>query len=162
MRLLRTLLIIYFSLSLSGLALNAFAADGDFEAGMKNYMGMAEGERYKDKMKEFINFAVTGNTDAMVNLVTPEATRQHGDKIRDDIKENIIPFFADYAKQHNVTQINLAHDEDRTVWMFYSYVVTKSGDVKPFWIAISENNGQLYIYNIAVGRCIKNRHPFCP
>jgi hypothetical protein len=43
--------------------------------------------------------------------------------------------------------------------MAYGYVVTTSGQIKPFVIAWRSDDSKLRVMDVQMGRCVKARHP---
>jgi len=120
---------------------------------------------YETKMKEFVQLATNGETSLLMALVSPNAIRSNGpQKIREILKNEIIPFFSSYQKLHNVKSINPATDPGGNVVGYWidTYIVTSKGDVRPFSIVIIEEGGRLVVSDVIVNKCRKDRHPFCP
>lgn len=136
------------------------AVDEDLELGI-GYMKVDK--LYMAKVDEFIKYAVNGDVDAMLRIITPDAVRLHGENVRKELTGKVVPFFSQYEKLHNVKQINPARDVlGHRGWSYYTYIVTKTNEVKPFAISVIEQNGKLVILNVDVANCMKGRHPFCP
>lgn len=84
----------------------------------------------------------------------------------DDIKaylQNIVfPFFADFEKLHNYKQITNATLPDGRVGLWhYTYIVTASGKILPFRIAVIDGDDGTKVLHIDVNKCIAGRHPSC-
>lgn len=123
------------------------------------------GERYIRKMEEFVGIAVRGDESSLVALVSPNVIRTVGpESVAHKLKNEVIPFFSRYQRLHNVKQINPASGlRGSTVgYWIYTYIVTLTGDVRPFSIVIVEEEGGLFVSDVIVDRCEENRHPFCP
>ncbi|TNG00299.1 MAG: hypothetical protein EP297_03975 [Gammaproteobacteria bacterium] len=122
-------------------------------------------KQYEIKMEEFVELAARGETSSLMALISQGAIRSNGaERIREVLKNDTIPFFTGYQKLHNVKSINPATERNGSVAGYWidTYIVTYTGDVKPFSIAIVEEEGRLAVHSVTVNKCRKDRHLFCP
>jgi len=122
-------------------------------------------KQYEMMMEEFVELAARGETSSLMALISRGAIQSNGaERIREVLENDTIPFFTGYQKLHNVKSINPATERDGSVagYWIYTYIVALTGDVKPFSIAIVEEEGHLLVQSITVNKCRKDRHPFCP
>ena len=119
---------------------------------------------YRSKMEEFVQFAANGNTSSLIDLISREAIRSAGpERIKANLENEIIPFFSQYKSLHNVTSVNPAVGPSGHVgYWFDTYIVTVTGEVRPFTIVVVREDGRLVVTDIIVNRCRQDRHPFCP
>ena len=118
---------------------------------------------YAEVVETFLDFAVAQDLDNMVEMVSPSGLNEHGiDTVKEYYANDVVPFFSDFVKLHNVSGIAAAWDEyghkGRT---HYLYSVTKSGAEKPFAIQLLIEDGKVVVGKVIVGECFRPHHPFC-
>jgi hypothetical protein len=83
--------------------------------------------------------------------------------IKHFLASEVIPFFADADRLDSQLRVTEASFEDGSAGhMAYSYVVTTSGQMKPFVIAWRGGSNKLRVMDVQMGRCVKARHPVTP
>jgi hypothetical protein len=119
---------------------------------------------YRNTLERFVQLAASGDASSLMGMISGEAIRSEGvETIRASLKDEVIPFFSQSMRLHNVTSINPAVGASGCVgYWFDTYIVTGTGEVRPFTIVIVREDGRLMGQNVIVNKCRQNRHPFCP
>jgi len=119
---------------------------------------------YEARMKEFVEFAANADVSALMGLMSRAAIEAEGpERIKARLVNEFIPFFAQRRSLHKVTAVNRAVGPTGFLgYWFDTYIVTASGDVRPFTIVVIHEGGDLVVHEVIVNRCRMNRHPFCP
>ncbi len=122
-----------------------------------------ESPGYEEVEETFLDFAVAQDLDNMVEMVSPSGLNEHGiDTVKEYYANDVVPFFSDFVKLHNVSGIAPAWDEYGHKGISrYLYSVTKSGAVKPFAIQLLIEDGKVVVGKVIVGECFRPHHPFC-
>lgn len=109
----------------------------------------------------FVRLAATGNLDALFLAFDEVPVQANGEAaVRHFLTSEVIPFFADVDRLDGQMRVTEASFEDGSSGhMAYSYVVTTSGQLKPFVIAWRSGDGKLRVMDVQMGRCVKARHP---
>jgi hypothetical protein len=109
----------------------------------------------------FVRLATTGNLDALFHAFDEVPVRANGEAaIKHFLTSEVIPFFADVDRldgQMRVTEASF--EDDSTGHMAYGYVVTTSGQLKPFVLGWRGGDSKLRVMDVQMGRCVKARHP---
>ena len=109
----------------------------------------------------FVRLAAGGNLDALFQAFDEVPVQANGEAaIKHYLTREVIPFFADADRLDTSMRVTEASFEDGTTGhMAYSYVVTTSGQIKPFVMAWRSDDGKLRVMDVQMGRCVKARHP---
>jgi hypothetical protein len=109
----------------------------------------------------FVRLATTGNLEALFLAFDDVPVQANGEAaIKHFLTSEVIPFFADTDRLDGQMRVTEASFEDgSTGHMAYSYVVTTSGQFKPFVLAWRGGNNKLRVMDVQMGRCVKARHP---
>jgi hypothetical protein len=120
-----------------------------------------QAESQQPTIAEFAQNAHSKNIDALVRFFSDGPLKATGEAaLRSYLTTEIVPFFAELGKLDTYSHINGASFEDGTVGVIhYMYMVTQSGKMKPFVIALREENGKTMVMNVTVNQCVKGRHP---
>lgn len=112
----------------------------------------------------FVRLAAANNLEALFMSFDDVPVRVNGEAaIKHFLTSEVIPFFAETDRLDTQLRVTEANFEDgSTGHMAYSYVVTKSGQFKPFVIAWRGDSGKLQVMDVQLGRCVKARHPVTP
>jgi len=112
----------------------------------------------------FVRLAAANNLEALFMSFDDVPVRVNGEAaIRHFLVSEVIPFFADTDRLDAQLRVTEASFEDGTVGhMAYTYVVTTSGQFKPFVIAWRGDTDKLRVMDVQLGRCVKARHPVTP
>ena len=109
----------------------------------------------------FVRLAAAGNPDALLHTFDEVPIRANGEvAIKHFVASEVIPFFADVDRLDGQMRVTEASFEDgSTGHMAYGYVVTTSGQLKPFVLAWRAGDSKLRVMDVQTGRCVKSRHP---
>ena len=109
----------------------------------------------------FVHLAAAHNLEALLMSFDDVPVRANGEAaIRHFLASQVIPFFADTDRLDSQMRVTEASFEDgSTGHMAYTYVVTTSGQRKPFVLAWRSDNNKLRVMDVQMGRCVKARHP---
>jgi len=112
----------------------------------------------------FVRLAAATNLEALFMSFDDVPVRANGEAaIKHFLNSEVIPFFADTDRLDTQMRVTEATFEDGTVGhMAYTYVVTTSGQFKPFVIAWRGDTDKLRVMDVQLGRCVKARHPVTP
>jgi hypothetical protein len=157
-----TLLPAYASLGQSPSAVpprpTAQSQSSDFAASLRM---QKQAESQQSTIAEFAQNAHNKNIDALVHSFSDGPLKATGETaLRSYLTTEIVPFFSEFGKVDTYSHVNGASFEDGTVGVIhYLYVVTKSGQMKPFVIALRDESGKVMVMNVTVNQCVKGRHP---
>ena len=112
----------------------------------------------------FVRLAATHNLEALFMSFDDVPVRVNGEAaIKHFLASEVIPFFADADRLDSQLRVTEASFEDGSAGhMAYSYVVTTSGQTKPFVIAWRGDSDKLRVMDVQLGHCVKARHPVTP
>jgi len=112
----------------------------------------------------FVRLAAAHNLEALFMSFDDVPVRVNGEAaIKHFLASEVIPFFAETDRLDTQLRVTEASFEDgSTGHMAYSYVVTTSGQFKPFVIAWRGDSDKLRVMDVQLGRCVKARHPVTP
>lgn len=126
---------------------------------------IVESGEYRQVFEQYVESAAKEDLSALISLSSPTLINAAGkNKVVQYLQQQVIPFFSDFSELHNVTVITRAIDFSRLPrgYWFYTYISTHSGKVRPFSICVTSDENGLRVSDVAVDRCIEDRHPFCP
>ena len=109
----------------------------------------------------FVRLAAAGNLEALFQAFDEVPVQANGEAaIRHFLAREVMPFFADADRLDAQMRVTEASFEDgSTGHMAYSYLVTTSGQIKPFVMAWRSDDSKLRVMDVQMGRCVKARHP---
>lgn len=109
----------------------------------------------------FVRLAAADNLDALFQAFDEVPVHANGEAaIRHFLASEVMPFFADADRLDAQMRVTEASFEDgSTGHMAYGYVVTTSGQIKPFVMAWRSDDSKLRVMDVQMGRCVKARHP---
>ncbi len=121
----------------------------------------AQAPSHTPAVEGFVRLAAAGNLDALFLAFDDVPVQANGEAaIRYFLSSEVIPFFADTDRLDTQMRVTEATFEDGTTGhMAYSYVVTTSGQVKPFVVAWRSDDAKLRVMDVQMGHCVKARHP---
>lgn len=119
---------------------------------------------HRPVVESFVRLAAARDAEALFNSMDQVSVRANGElAIRHYLNTKVMPFFADSARVEPQMRVTTAGFEDGTEGlMAYAYVVTTSGETKPFVIAWRDDPAALRVMDVQMGRCVKARHPVAP
>ena len=126
------------------------------------YAGIIGGASGEAKIiKEFSEYAAAGDIDGAMQLMT-SAIRGNEALVESDFTNRVFPFFRDYSEIHNAKTIGSSIFPDRSRGTtHYVYIVTSSGEKKPFLVSFRKEQGRPVILGLDVDKCVSGRHPSC-
>ena len=109
----------------------------------------------------FVRLAAANNLEALFMSFDDVPVRANGETaIKHFLASEVMPFFADTDRLDSQMRVTEASFEDGSAGhMAYTYVVTVSGELKPFVLAWRNDNNKLRVMDVQMGRCVKARHP---
>lgn len=125
------------------------------------FRSIQQGKAQKTAIAAFATMASEGNVDGLLERFDPFVRQAAGDdKLRGFLKEKIIPFFSDYQSVDNYENVGRAQfPGGRVGLVHYTYMVAKTGVLKPFTIALIDETDGTRVFDIGVNVCEKSRHP---
>lgn len=138
----------------------AASAQEDFK---KEVRMMSRGEQQQAFIAKFAQQAKDKDVAAILQEVDAKMLKQTGEaEATRWLQDEILPFFASFAKLHNYEQItNAVLPDGRSGLMHYTYIVDANGKVRPFVIAVIDSDAGPRLLTVKVDQCVKGRHPFC-
>jgi hypothetical protein len=115
-------------------------------------------------IESFVDLATRQNIDAVYNTFGSVPVQANGElALKHYLATEVVPFFADVDRVEPTSRVvGATFEDDSSGQIAYAYVVTKSGQVKPFTIAWRVENGRAKLMDVKVDRCVKARHPVVP
>lgn len=112
----------------------------------------------------FVRWAAAGDVDAMFKAFDEVPLRANGAlAIRHFLNREVVPFFVDASRLDDAMRVTTALFEDGTEGhMAYAYVVSATGQMRPFVIAWRGDAEELRVMDLQLGRCVASRHPIGP
>ena len=112
----------------------------------------------------FVRLAAGNNLEALFMSFDDVPVRVNGEAaIKHFLTTEVMPFFADADRLDSQLRVTEASFEDGSAGhMAYSYVVTTSGQMKPFVVAWRGDSDKLRVMDVQLGHCVKARHPVTP
>jgi hypothetical protein len=115
-------------------------------------------------IESFVDLVKTQNIDAIYKTFGDVPVQANGEMaLKHYLAIEVVPFFADADRLERTSRVvGATFEDDSSGQIAYAYVVTKSGQVKPFTIAWRVENGRAKLMDVKVDRCVKARHPVVP
>ena len=115
-------------------------------------------------LESFVELAKGRNIDALYKIFGAVPVQANGEEaLKHYLAIEVVPFFADVDRlEHTWRVVPATFEDDSTGQIAYAYVVTKTGQVKPFTIAWRVEEGRARLMDVKVDRCVKARHPVVP
>jgi hypothetical protein len=112
----------------------------------------------------FVQLAKGQNIDAIYKTFGSVPVLANGEMaLKHYLATEVVPFFAEADRLERTSRVVGATFEDASSGQVaYAYVVTKSGQVKPFTIAWRVEDGRAKLMDTKVDGCVKARHPVVP
>jgi hypothetical protein len=143
-------------------SVSAFAAPDEqmsFQEGLK---AMKTDEKQNAFIQKLAGIAANGNEEEFFKLIWPTTKKEFGeDGWRKYLNEQIIPYFKEYQSidtYESISPVNLMGSNGLVHFGYYRDV---AGKRHPYEMVLVESEGQTYLANLYVGRCIKGHHPVC-
>jgi hypothetical protein len=140
-----------------GIVVGGYKASVDDVATLIN-----EDQRRKATIESFASLAAQSNIEGLMRLIVPAAKEEVGEQAyRSGLIREVIPFFADYQELGSQGIAPATFPDGRKGAAYYTYIVTKTGALKPFSIWLLDEGDRTLVGYIDVNRCIRGRHPVC-
>ena len=122
---------------------------------------MQQGQDQEAAIALFAKHAAQGDIPALLNDMDPVARKAVGDEaIQQLLAGAVVPFFTNFQTLDGYKNVSPAQFPDgRTGLVHYMYIVTKDGTRKPMIIALINAGPSVYVVNVTVDQCVKERHP---
>lgn len=129
----------------------------------KEMQMMRDGERQVSFIEEFAKKSKEKDVEAVFSMLdTASLAGANASEVKVYLEKIVIPFFADFEKFYKYSEVRRAALPDgRSGLWHYKYIVTTSGKVLPFRIAVIDGSDGPKVLAIEVNKCIPNRHPTC-
>ncbi len=117
-------------------------------------------QAYSSLVGAAVQALASGHAETFKSLFSPNFKATLDDAIIDGvIEQQLIPFFSDADHPGSSTFITDNQDQfGSTGFAFYTSIVTKGGEEKPFVIYMVEENGSLYVANLLVNTTFEEMH----
>lgn len=129
------------------------------------YQQKIESDEYRQVVERYVQAASKADLTAMISLSSSTSISEAGEnRVVQYLEQQVIPFFSDFSRLHNVTVISRAIDSSRVPrgYWFYTYIETRSQKVRPFSICVTADENGFGVSDVVVDQCREDRHPFCP
>lgn len=129
----------------------------------KEMQMMKEGENQASFIDSFSRKSKEKDLEGVYSMLDSASLNgANPNDVKSYLQNDVFPFFADYEKLHNYKQITNATLPDGRVGLWhYTYIITTSGKIFPFRIAVIDGAQGPKALHIEVNKCISGRHPTC-
>ena len=146
-----------FTLLLAGCA--APGQSPSFAESMEMLLSRRDLNDYKEFRTQVLVHASSRDTEKLMQLMAPYNYDEL--KLVSYFDSEIFPFFSGFQEVTG-NMANIVEDEfGDPGYTLYEFIVTTSGEKKPYAIAIFEKNGSFAVNNIVVNQCFKQFHGDC-
>ncbi len=115
---------------------------------------------YKEVRAKFIENAQANDIEGLYEMM--KAYGYERSQASEFLRTQIIPFFSDYSEIVEPEVLNIVNDEAGDPgYTLYGFILTASGEKKPYAMAIIEKGEGFAIKNIVVNQCFKGLHLNC-
>ena len=105
----------------------------------------------------FIAAAAAGEMARAGGMLSPAIAARSGPAaVEAFLAGEVRPFFAQYRGLAN--SITISRTADAPGFVFYMYMVTRTGELRPFVIYVIEEHGARVVANVLVDRFVEGRH----
>ena len=106
---------------------------------------------------DFIAASAAGDMAKAGRMLSPAIAASSGpDAVANFLAGEVRPFFAQYTGLAN--SVSVTRTADVTGFVFYMYMVTGTGELRPFVIYVIEEDGAKVVANVLVDKFVENRH----
>ena len=112
-------------------------------------------------LESFLELAKGQDIDTIYKSFGDVPVQANGElALKHYLATEVVPFFADAQRLDRTWRVvGATFEDDSSGQIAYAYVVTKTGQVKPFTIAWRVEQGRARLMDVKVDRCVKTRHP---
>ena len=115
---------------------------------------------YQGLLQQAVDLLVRGDAAGFQPLLSPNLRRAAGEEtVERVIREQLIPFFADFSALGGSTTVTNATDAYGNEGLsFYKHIRTQAGEERPFVIYIVEEAGTPVVANVLVNTTYADMH----
>jgi hypothetical protein len=128
---------------------------------MGDYLDMqAQSAPFRAYADQWIALARTGDVPALQRTISPNmAGRVGADAIRRNLDAKVAPFFTQ-AKEigKSVTVAETTDAFGSRGYVYYMYIVAKTGERRPFVVYVVNENGRTVVANVLTDHLVPDRH----
>lgn len=107
--------------------------------------------------EEFVAAAAAGDRAKTARMISPAIAAKTGpDGVERFLTGEVLPFFVPFKEVAG--SVSITRTADVTGFAFYMYMVSKSGEFRPFVIYVIEESGAKVVANVLVDRLVEGRH----
>jgi hypothetical protein len=131
------------------------------EASTPEYLEMqARSAPYRAFADRWIALARTGDVAALERTISPNMIGKVGaDTVRRSLDTKVAPFFTQTREVGKSTTVAQTTDAfGSTGYVYYMYMMAKTGELRPFALYVVEENGKMVVANILTDYAAPNRH----
>lgn len=117
----------------------------------------AQEEPFRRIADDFISAAVAGDAAKAAQMISPAIAAKTGREGVDRyLAEQVLPFFAQLTEIGR--SVTVTRTAEVTGFVFYMYVVSKTGEHRPFVIYVIEEADAEVVANVLVDNFVEGRH----
>jgi hypothetical protein len=122
-----------------------------------NFEMAAQEQPFLRVAEAFISAAAAGERDKIARMLSPAITGRTGPEgVERFLTDEVLPFFAPYKEL--ARSVSITRTAEVTGFAFYMYMVSKTGELRPFVICVIEEEGAKVVANVLVDRVVEGRH----
>jgi hypothetical protein len=112
-------------------------------------------------IESFLQLAKGQDIDAIYKTFGDVPVQANGEMaLKHYLATEIVPFFADADRLDGSWRVvGATFEDDSKGQIAYAYVVTRTGQVKPFTLAWRVVDNRAKLMDVKVDRCVQSRHP---
>jgi hypothetical protein len=112
---------------------------------------------FREVADAFMSAAAAGDAPKSARLLSPAASAKAGaDAVERFLAREVLPFFAQFKEV--ARSVTVARTAGVTGFAFYMYMVSKTGELRPFVIYVVEEGGAKVVANVLVDHLVEGRH----
>jgi hypothetical protein len=129
-------------------------AQGEVPPGLETSVQQQAFRRVAD---EFVAAAAAGDRGKVARMLSPAIAAKTGPEgVERFLTGEVLPFFGQFKETARSTTIT--RTADVTGFVFYLYMVSRTGEFRPFVIYVIEEGGAMVVANVLVDRFVEGRH----
>jgi hypothetical protein len=133
------------------------AAPPGKEAAAPDFAMSVQQEPFLRVADDFIAASAAGDMAKAGQMLSPAIAASSGpDVVANFLAGEVRPFFAQFTGLAN--SVSVTRTADVTGFVFYMYMVTGTGALRPFVIYVIEEDGAKVVANVLVDRFVEGRH----
>jgi hypothetical protein len=137
-------------------------AGGQARQGAPNFEIATEEGAFRGVAEAFITAAAADNRRKLADMLSPAVVGRTGARsLERFLAEEVLAFFKPYTEL--ARSVSVTRTADVRGFAFYMDMVSATGELQPFVIAVIEEGGAKVVANVLVDRLVEGRHCFkCP